>query len=103
LAARHTAQAKITHRSLRVFTDASLVLVVEHGDAQAGVMKTILIAEDEASAITLYLAAFSSRPDWNVVIARTGQEALDLAHSLLPSLALLDIRMPLVDGIDVCR
>ncbi len=66
-------------------------------------MKTILIAEDEASAKTLYMAAFSSRPDWKVVFAHTGQEALDLARSLLPSLALLDIRMPVVDGIEVCR
>ena len=99
----YTREAKAINQTLSVYTDASSGLFIEHSGAQTNLMKTILIAEDEASAISLYVAAFSNRPDWKVVVARTGQEALDLAHSLRPSLALLDIRMPVIDGIEVCR
>jgi CheY-like chemotaxis protein len=35
--------------------------------------------------------------------ARNGHEAVDLAHELEPDLAILDIRMPELDGIEACR
>ncbi len=40
---------------------------------------------------------------YEVVIARDGQETLALAHETQPDLILLDIMMPKVDGIEVCR
>ena len=66
-------------------------------------MKTILLAEDDESAIALYEAVLSGHRDWRLVIARTGEEALQLAHLHLPAVALLDIQMPALDGIEVCR
>ena len=39
----------------------------------------------------------------NVVEARNGKEALDLARQLQPDLIVLDIKMPRMDGITVCR
>jgi class 3 adenylate cyclase len=40
---------------------------------------------------------------YEVVVARDGEEALALAHEHHPDLILLDIMMPKLDGIEVCR
>ena len=66
-------------------------------------MKTILVAENEEAAIELYDAALASKPDWKLVIARDGDEAVRLALESRPDIALLDLQMPLLDGIEVCK
>ncbi|GGY77523.1 response regulator [Pseudoduganella plicata] len=38
-----------------------------------------------------------------VAEAGNGQEAISMAAALLPSLMLLDVRLPDIDGIEVCR
>src|SRR5262245_54160817 len=40
---------------------------------------------------------------YDVVVARDGEEALRTAHGTHPDLILLDIMMPKLDGIEVCR
>ncbi|MFZ9738257.1 MAG: PAS domain S-box protein [Prochlorotrichaceae cyanobacterium] len=58
----------------------------------------ILLAEDnEANVSTLqnYLGA----KGYELVIASNGQEALDLTRSLRPDLILMDIQMPVMDGL----
>lgn len=62
----------------------------------------ILVAEDERDireflAVSLQLAGF------DVVEARNGEEAIALARSHNPDLALLDIRMPKVNGYEACE
>jgi len=44
-----------------------------------------------------------SRDGYEVVMARDGEEALAVARATKPDLILLDIMMPKVDGIAVCR
>jgi adenylate cyclase len=44
-----------------------------------------------------------SRDGYEMVVARDGEEALALARARRPDLILLDIMMPKVDGIAVCR
>ena len=39
----------------------------------------------------------------NVILARDGQEALDLLAVISPDLMILDVSMPRVDGLEVCR
>ncbi len=39
----------------------------------------------------------------NVILARDGQEALDLLAVVSPDLMILDVSMPRVDGLEVCR
>src|SRR6185369_9571302 len=44
-----------------------------------------------------------TRDGYEVVVARDGEEALAVADATQPDLILLDIMMPKIDGIEVCR
>ncbi|CAN5504149.1 MAG: response regulator [Iamia sp.] len=63
---------------------------------------TILVVEDEESfveALTIGLG----REGFRVQVARDGAQALDLFDAVQPDLVLLDVMLPKVSGIDVCR
>lgn len=63
---------------------------------------TVLVVEDEDSfidALTIGLA----REGFRVQVARDGAQALDLFDAVDPDLVLLDVMLPKVSGIDVCR
>ena len=63
---------------------------------------TVLVVEDEDSfidALTVGLA----REGFRVQVARDGAQALDLFDIVQPDLVLLDVMLPKVSGIDVCR
>jgi response regulator NasT len=63
----------------------------------------VLIAEDE-TLIRLDLKAMLERAGLDVCAeARDGTEALDLSRSELPDLAILDVKMPSLDGIEAAR
>ncbi|HEX9260134.1 MAG TPA: response regulator, partial [Acidimicrobiales bacterium] len=63
---------------------------------------TVLVVEDEDSfveALTIGLR----REGFVVRVARDGAEALDLFDVVQPDLVLLDVMLPKLSGIDVCR
>jgi two-component system response regulator RegX3 len=63
---------------------------------------TILLVEDEASfveALTIGLR----REGFDVAVATDGAEALEMFDDVAPDLVLLDVMLPKVTGIDVCR
>jgi len=63
----------------------------------------ILVAEDE-TIIRLDLRALLERAGFEVCAeARDGVEAIELARSELPDVAVLDVKMPKVDGIEAAR
>lgn len=62
----------------------------------------ILIVDDDPN-ILLSLDYLMRKHGFQVFVARNGQEALDLIHSELPQLVLLDIMMPDVDGYAICQ
>ena len=62
----------------------------------------ILIVDDEQSIVDL-LAYNLRRNGYRVVVARDGREALRLAQLEQPDLIILDLMLPGVDGLDVCR
>ncbi|MFK2825397.1 response regulator transcription factor [Bacillus sp. B190/17] len=62
----------------------------------------ILLAEDEL-AISQVLKAYLTKGGFHVVQAFDGQQALDLFHSELPDLVLLDVMMPKADGWTVLK
>jgi two-component system, response regulator PdtaR len=63
----------------------------------------ILVAEDE-TIIRLDLRALLERAGFDVVAeARDGQEAVELARVHAPDLAIMDVKMPRLDGIEAAR
>src|SRR5437016_12278065 len=69
----------------------------------AGPALRILIAEDE-TIIRLDLRDLLVRAGFDVCAeARDGEEAIELARSEQPDLAVMDVKMPKLDGIDAAR
>jgi response regulator NasT len=62
----------------------------------------VLIADDE-TIIRLDLRGVLERAGYEVCEARDGAEAIALAREWNPDLALLDVKMPVLDGIDAAR
>lgn len=63
----------------------------------------ILVAEDE-TIIRLDLTEMLARAGYDVCAeARDGEEAVALARSEAPDLAIMDVKMPKVDGIEAAR
>ena len=62
----------------------------------------ILIVDDEEDILDL-LQYNLSREDFETVVARDGEEALAKAGQERPDLIILDIMMPKLDGLEVCR
>jgi DNA-binding response OmpR family regulator len=60
-----------------------------------------LIADDEPSIVAA-LEFLLQRNDYEVRIARTGDEALQLIETFHPGLVLLDVMMPQKSGYEVC-
>jgi RNA polymerase sigma factor (sigma-70 family) len=64
----------------------------------------VLIADDQALVRAGFHKLLEAAPDVEVVgEAADGREAVDLAQRLRPSLVLMDIRMPRLDGIEATR
>ncbi len=62
----------------------------------------ILIVEDERG-LTQSLAWYFQREGYETTVSHDGVEGLRKAQTLLPDLVLLDINLPGVDGLTVCR
>lgn len=65
-------------------------------------MKKLLIADDEAGIRALVRMTLEDR-SYEILEARDGAEALALAREHRPELVLLDVAMPGLSGLDVCR
>ena len=63
---------------------------------------TILIVEDHEDTLEL-LRATVEASGRHVVTASDGEDALAMAHRELPDLVLLDVGLPKLDGLQVCR
>jgi CheY-like chemotaxis protein len=63
---------------------------------------TVLVVEDEESFVEA-LTVGLKREGFRVEIARDGAQALDRFHAVHPDLVLLDVMLPTVSGIEVCR
>jgi DNA-binding response OmpR family regulator len=63
---------------------------------------TILVVDDEARIAKL-VRDYLERAGFGVLTARDGEMALTLARREQPDLIILDLMLPGVDGLDVCR
>ena len=69
--------------------------------ANSGI-QTILVVEDEASYVEALIIGLT-REGFRVEVAVDGAEALARFDLVQPDLVLLDVMLPRVSGIDVCR
>jgi len=61
---------------------------------------TVLIVDDDPVIAMMYGLGLE-RAGYSVLVAKDGQAGLELALKALPDLILLDVRMPILDGIEV--
>lgn len=62
----------------------------------------VLVVDDEPALVRALSAALRARGH-DVVVAATGAEALTVAATRNPAVVILDLGLPDLDGIDVCR
>jgi DNA-binding response OmpR family regulator len=65
-------------------------------------MKRILVVDDEIGALTL-IGIMLERGGFEVQKAQNADEALAMLESEIPDLFILDVMMPRIDGIELCR
>jgi two-component system response regulator RegX3 len=63
---------------------------------------TVLVVEDEESFVDALLVGLK-KEGFRVEVARDGLEALEMFDRIQPDIILLDVMLPKVSGIDVCR
>jgi len=62
----------------------------------------ILLVDDEPNIIEL-AQLYLEREGYNIITAFDGKSALDAVEKQRPALIVLDLMMPEVDGLEVCR
>ena len=66
-------------------------------------VKKILLVDDSATSRLMHRTLISQKTGHTVVCAKDGAEALKLVASESPDLILMDVMMPAMDGLEVCR
>nr|BFE61038.1 response regulator transcription factor [Dactylosporangium thailandense] len=70
----------------------------------SGAPVRILVCDDQALIRTAYATIFGLQPGFAVAgVAGDGEQAVRLARELRPDVVLMDIRMPVLDGIEATR
>ncbi len=68
---------------------------------EGGVQRVVLYIEDDEVNTTLMEQVFLMRPEWRLITAPTGEDGIKAAQAHLPELALVDIGLPGISGIEV--
>jgi len=63
---------------------------------------TILVVDDEEKITTILRESLESE-GYQTFVARDGEEAIRIFDEVSPNLVILDLVLPKIDGIDVCR
>jgi DNA-binding response OmpR family regulator len=64
--------------------------------------RKILIVDDDRKTVDL-LRLYREKDGYQVLAAHDGRQALELTRARRPDLIVLDLMLPTVDGLDVCR
>lgn len=63
---------------------------------------TILIIEDDPSIVEL-LKLYLQQADYRIILASDGEDGLEKYYNENPDCILLDLMLPKMDGIELCR
>ena len=69
---------------------------------QSGIKKSILIVDDDKDILT-FLSYNLRKEGYRIFTATDGEEAIAQVKKIQPSLILLDVMMPVLDGVETCR
>ena len=67
-----------------------------------GMATRVLVVDDE-EMVTEVVGRYLEREGYEVSLARDGGQALEVARSWAPDLIVLDLMLPVVNGLEVCR
>ena len=73
-----------------------------HPRAEASIVKTVLIVDDEPKIVQI-ARDYLENAGFSVVAAYDGESAMAAVRSQSPDLIVLDLGLPDMDGLDVCR
>jgi CheY-like chemotaxis protein len=80
----------------------SVAALLQQAPGAAAAARTVLVADDDPSILD-FTSRVVTKAGHRVVRAERGDVALDLVRTERPSLVLLDVLMPGLDGLEVCR
>jgi two-component system phosphate regulon response regulator PhoB len=80
----------------------STLTIASASPATGSPRSRVLVIEDER-ALTEVLSYNLQREGYETIVAHDGQEGLRKAQTLLPDLILLDLMLPVMSGLEVCR
>ena len=64
--------------------------------------KEILVVDDEPG-VFIPIQFLMEQQGYSVIVAENGEDALDIIHKYKPDLVFLDIKLPVIDGYQVCE
>jgi len=68
----------------------------------ANMSKRIVVADDDPDLVALMTVPLTKR-GYEIATGGNGEEAIDLVRRYRPDLVILDVCMPLLDGLEACR
>ncbi|MBO5419059.1 MAG: response regulator [Bacteroidales bacterium] len=74
---------------------------IKNYDSEDSEKKTIVIADDESQMLSFICS--SLRKHYNIIACSNGEEVLDVLKNKEVNLIVADLRMPKMDGIELCR
>lgn len=93
---------RVTDEEFRRFQDAHR-MPVDVGVPEVEAPPKILIVDDDAALLETLWEALTSDGHYKVEVAHDGYEGLIKVGSFAPNLLILDVRMPGLNGFQVCR
>jgi DNA-binding NarL/FixJ family response regulator len=83
-------------------SETTQLAINQDGSVETGDKIRILIADDHTSVLAGLSSIIGMQPDMVVVAeAENGRQAVELWHQQRPDVTLLDLRMPVLDGVGV--
>src|SRR2546423_1913282 len=64
--------------------------------------RRVLVVDDDRNIVQL-VRMYLEKDGYQVSVAYDGEEALDITRSFKPDLIVLDLMLPRIDGIEVCK
>jgi DNA-binding response OmpR family regulator len=62
----------------------------------------VLVAEDSGTILAMVTSRLE-RSGYDVITARDGEAAVSVAHDRLPAIVVMDVEMPVLDGLEATR